>query len=106
MDLVQWGSHEISFQPDDLYNFAQKQPIKILLIDTLMKSYLGMQLSVYHLIYNVLKRSNIGTDKIFFSNYGLHNKCRCNFNHAQLLATFSSSLRKCLLLGVMSSYID
>jgi hypothetical protein len=42
MDVALWGSHAISFQADDLYNLGQEEPIILLFVGTLIKSYLGM----------------------------------------------------------------
>lgn len=41
MDVALWGSHATSFQADDLYNLGQKEPIIVLFVGTLIKSYLG-----------------------------------------------------------------
>jgi hypothetical protein len=80
-----------------------------------------MQLSVYHLIYTVLKwsnigtskifflrRLNIGTDKIFFPNKGLHITTNVGVTltmHNCLLLSHPF-LEENMLLGVISAYND
>ena len=54
MDVALWGSHAISFQADDLDNLAQKEPIIILFVGTLMKSYLGMSPPVNKHMYIIM----------------------------------------------------